>query len=60
MTPKELEIVFGLIEQVAERMYKRGHADGAAKKPLSDQSFAVGKNNRLIIKTNIEKLTKKR
>ena len=60
MTPKEFDFMFSLLEQVSEQMYKRGHADGMAKKPLTDQSFAVGKNNRLLIKTNLEKLTKRR
>ncbi len=60
MTPKELDFMFQLLERTSEEMYKRGHADGAAKKALSDQSFKIGRNNRLIIKTNLEKLTKKR
>ena len=60
MTPKELEFMYHLIEQTAEQMYKRGYADGKSKKPLSDQSFTIGRANRLIIKTNLEKSTKKR
>lgn len=60
MTPKEFEFMFQLIEKISEEMYKRGHADGTAKKPVSDQSFTVGKNNRLVIKTNLKKFTEKR
>ncbi len=60
MTPKELDFLFQLLEKVSEEMYKRGHADGAAKKPVSNQSFAIGKNNRLVIKTNLKKFTEKR
>lgn len=60
LTPKELDFLFQLLEKVSEEMYKRGHADGAAKKPVSNQSFAVGKNNRLVIKTNLKKFTEKR
>lgn len=60
MTPKELDFLFQLIEKVSEEMFKRGHAAGAAGKPLGDQSFTVGKANRLVIKTNLKKYTDKR
>ena len=60
MTPKELEFLFGLIERTSEEMYRRGYADKEAGKPLQDQSFALGKNNRLLIKTNLKKFVEKR
>lgn len=60
MTPKEFEFLFSLLERTAEEMYRRGYADGEAKKPQGNQSFAVGKSNRLLIKTNLKKFTEKR
>lgn len=60
MTPKEFNFWFQLLEEVSEKMYKLGHADGAAGKDLSDQAFTISKANRLLIKTNLKKLTERR
>lgn len=60
MTPREFDFLFGLLERTSEEMYKRGHADAMAGKPLVDQDFTIGKNNRLVIKTNLKKLVEKR
>lgn len=60
MTPKEFEFLFQLLEKVGEEMYRRGYADASSGKTLSDQSFRVGRANRLVIKTNLKKFTDKR
>lgn len=60
MTPKEFNFWFQLLEEVAEKMYRRGYEDGAAGKPLADQGFKLSKENRLLIKTNLKKLTERR
>lgn len=60
MTPKEYEIVFGLIEHAAKHAYELGYADAKAKKPLKNEGFAVSKANRLAIKTFLNKQTQRR
>ena len=60
MTPKEFEFLFGLLEETSKRMYERGRADEASKKPSPEQGFTVGKANRLLIKTNLKKFIEKR
>lgn len=60
MTPKEFDFLFGLLEETSRAMYQRGYDDAKAGKPIADQSFTVGKNNRLLIKTNLKKLTERR
>ena len=60
MTPKELDFMYQLVEETARRLYERGHADGVAQKTPEKEGFTLSKANRLLIKTNLEKLTKKR
>lgn len=60
MTPKEFEFLFDLVERVSEDMYKLGHAAGVAGKPIPSKGFKPSKPNRLLIKTNMQKLTERR
>lgn len=60
MSPKEFEFFFSLLEHTSKEMYARGLVDGKAGKDQSDQSFAIGRNNRLLIKTNLKKFVEKR
>lgn len=60
MTPKEEQFLFDLLERVSEEVYKLGHEDGAAGKPLKKEGFKVSKAHRLLIKTNLKKLTERR
>jgi len=60
LTPKEYEFLFDLLERVSEEVYRVGYEDGKAGKPLKTEGFKVSKANRLVIKTNLTKLTKKR
>lgn len=60
MTPKELEILYTSIEMTAEEFFRKGYEAAKAGKPLDEQPFKLSKGNRLLIKTNLEKATKKR
>ncbi|HRO59386.1 MAG TPA: hypothetical protein PKZ27_02940 [Rhodocyclaceae bacterium] len=60
MTPKEFDFWFQLLEETSKQLYERGHADGKAGKPLENEGFTVSKANRLLIKTNLKKLTERR
>lgn len=60
MTPKEYEFLFDLLERVSEEVYRVGYEDGKAGNPLKTEGFKPSKAHRLLIKTNLNKLTKKR
>lgn len=60
MTPKELEFLYDLIERVSEDVYKLGYADGKAGNPLKTEGFKPTRASRMVIKTNLIKLTQKR
>jgi hypothetical protein len=54
-SPKELEIIYGTIEHVAEHFYRQGIKDAAAGKCLKSEDFKLSKASRLHIKTNLNK-----
>jgi hypothetical protein len=56
MTPKELEIVFFLIEKSAQAAYMRGFEDSASGKSLNAEAFKLTKAHRLTLKTEIKKI----
>jgi len=60
MTPKEFDFFFELMEKLSKEMYERGYADAKAKKPKTDQAFTIGRNSRLLIKTNLKKFVERR
>jgi|LSQX01.1.fsa_nt_gb hypothetical protein len=60
MTPRELEFLYDLIERVSEEVYRLGYEDAKAGKPLKTEGFRPSKASRLVIKTNLIKLTQKR
>lgn len=60
MTPKEFDFLFQLVEETARHLYERGYADAKAGKPVEKEGFTLSKANRLLIKTNLKKLTERR
>lgn len=60
MTPKEFDFMFQVIEELARRAYHLGYEDGKAGNPLKEEGFSLSKGNRLSIKTNLQKYTRKR
>ena len=54
MTPRDL------IERGSEEGYRLGYEDAKAGKPLKTEGFRPSKASRLVIKTNLIKLTQKR
>lgn len=60
MTPKEFDFMCEMIVHSAKAAYGVGHADGEARKPLNEQQFRLSKENRLRLKTELEKHLRKR
>jgi hypothetical protein len=57
MSPKELEFFYHTIERVAEEAYRKGTEDTKAKKE-PESNFKLSRANKLVIKTEINKLSK--
>lgn len=60
MSPKEFAFFCNLIEETAKAAYTLGHADGKADKPLNTDAFRMNTGNKLVLKREINSLTKKR
>lgn len=60
MTPKELEITYHVIEQLAEEFYRRGQQDQLAGKTLETKDFALSKARKLELKTFYSKAANRR
>lgn len=60
MTPKEFDFLCEMLVRSAQAAYGIGHADGTARKPLNEQQFRLSKENRLRLKTELEKHIKNR
>lgn len=54
-SPKEMGVIYGTIEHVAEHFYRRGIEDAAAGKSLKTEEFKLSKASKLQIKTNLIK-----
>lgn len=60
MTPKEFDFMCEMIVRSAKAAYAVGHTEGMAGKALSEKSFSLSKENRLRLKTELEKHIKNR
>lgn len=60
VTPKEFAFWFELIEHTATNFYKRGRRDELQEKDEPEQPFTLSAANKLLIKTNFEKLTRRK
>jgi hypothetical protein len=60
MTPKEFDFMISLVDVVSERLYMLGYEDAKAGKEPKKTGFRPSKKNQVLIKTNLEKLTKRR
>lgn len=59
MTPKEFNFWFQVLEEAVQHAYSRGHADRGAGKPEEDHRFILTKEHKLLIKSELNKYTKK-
>lgn len=60
MTPGEFKFVCDLLEKATRAAYALGHEDGGERKPLNDGQFALTQGNKLVLKKEINKLSKTR
>lgn len=59
MTPKELQAVYELIEQVAEGAYKLGFEDAQNGREARSEGFKPAAASRLLIESGFQKLNSK-